>query len=161
MSDRYILANLGYDFRAFNNINTYKGLKGLIKQYQDQHGKFDGVPLKLQFLQSLNIAPHFIISKIRKLRNNLEHEYSLPTFDEVKEAIEVADLFINATENKVFNKSASLFHFGTKVNKHFFKKFVSVKFDHLTGFKVSVKDKVDAFKTLRGNCLYQFHTAII
>ncbi len=52
----------------------------------------------------MEIAPTFLISQIRKIRNKLEHEYILPTEEKAKEVIEIAELFINATQNKSFNK---------------------------------------------------------
>ncbi|WP_459479938.1 hypothetical protein [Clostridium saccharoperbutylacetonicum] len=42
------------------------------------------------------------IAQIRNIRNKLEHEYILPSEEMAKEAIEIADLFINATQKNYF-----------------------------------------------------------
>jgi len=58
------------------------------------------IPYKLKIIQALNIAPGLIITKYRNLRNRLEHFYKIPTIDEVKEAIDIADLFIRSVEGQ-------------------------------------------------------------
>jgi hypothetical protein len=59
------------------------------------------LPIRLKFLQAINFAPAGIISKVRGLRNKLEHYYSEPTDDEISNAIELAELFIVATDSKL------------------------------------------------------------
>jgi hypothetical protein len=61
------------------------------------------LPIRLKFIQALNFAPAGIISKARLLRNKLEHYYKSPTNEEVSDAIELAELFINATDNRLNN----------------------------------------------------------
>lgn len=45
-----------------------------------------------------------MISEIRTVRNKLEHEYILPSQEKARECIELAELFIDATQNKLFNR---------------------------------------------------------
>jgi hypothetical protein len=49
----------------------------------------------------MSFAPAEIIAKARLLRNKLEHYYKKPSDDEVSNAIELAELFILATDNKL------------------------------------------------------------
>jgi hypothetical protein len=58
----------------------------------------EDIPYKLKVVQGINLAPGLIISKFRNLRNKLEHLYQIPTIDEVKEAIDIAELFIRSME---------------------------------------------------------------
>lgn len=59
------------------------------------------MPIRLKFLQAMNFAPAEIIAKSRNLRNKLEHSYKEPTNEAVSDAIELAELFIFATDNKL------------------------------------------------------------
>ena len=52
------------------------------------------VAFKLKIIQSLNLAPAFLVSKIRNLRNRLEHYYELPDNKDVREALDIAELFL-------------------------------------------------------------------
>jgi len=61
----------------------------------------DGENRKISFINQLGIAPKLLISQYRKIRNSLEHEYKLPTVDQAKEFVELAELFINATSHKL------------------------------------------------------------
>jgi len=46
-----------------------------LEKCENLSGEF---PLKLRLIQVLEIAPTFLISQIREIRNKLEHEYILP-----------------------------------------------------------------------------------
>ena len=59
------------------------------------------IPIKLQIIHALNFAPSLIISKSRTLRNKLEHIYQKPNIQEVKEALDVADLFLRSVTGKL------------------------------------------------------------
>ena len=64
--------------------------------------KFEGdIPYKLKIIQSLNLAPSYITAKTRLLRNKLEHYYQIPKKESVKEAIDIAELFIRSIEGKI------------------------------------------------------------
>jgi len=58
------------------------------------------IPIKLGIINVLNLAPSLLIAKTRTFRNKLEHIYQKPTAREVKEALDVADLFIRSVEGK-------------------------------------------------------------
>lgn len=59
------------------------------------------LPIRLRFLQAINFAPAKIIADARQIRHDLEHFYKRPSTDEVTSAIELAELFIQATESKL------------------------------------------------------------
>ena len=58
------------------------------------------LPYKLKLIQALNLAPSYIVAKARTLRNKLEHNYKLPSKEEVQESIDIAELFIRSIEGK-------------------------------------------------------------
>ncbi len=67
-----------------------------------QYFEFESdIPIKLRIIHALNLAPSLIISKSRTLRNKLEHMYKKPEIDDVKEALDVADLFIRSVTGKL------------------------------------------------------------
>lgn len=66
---------------------------GEFKQNTDAQGDS---ALKFRFIASLGVATPAIISRMRKLRNILEHEYRRPRRRDVCDAIDVAELFIQA-----------------------------------------------------------------
>lgn len=91
------LLSLGYDI---NNLPLY------FHEFANEVGVNNkNITFKLLILECLNIAPSNVISNIRKIRHKLEHEYIVPTYQQVVNAIEIADLFINAVENKLIKSS--------------------------------------------------------
>jgi hypothetical protein len=108
----WILVYLGYDYLKFNQ-EAHPNIKDIIDQYESENEKLNDIPFKLKFIQAMGIAPLFLVSKIRLLRNKLEHEYFLPKKEEVKEALEVAELFINATYNVVYSSICTEISFGS------------------------------------------------
>lgn len=54
-----------------------------------------------KLIAALGLAPINLISKVRKLRHKLEHYYESPSQDEAREAIELAEFYLNATDNKI------------------------------------------------------------
>lgn len=71
-----------------------------INDFLDYFELDNDVPIKLKIIHALNLAPSLLISKTRTLRNQLEHIYKKPSKAKVKEAIDVADLFIRSIEGK-------------------------------------------------------------
>lgn len=57
------------------------------------------VPHKLKLVEALSLAPSGLISKTRTLRNKLEHYYERPLEKDIKEALELAELFILSLES--------------------------------------------------------------
>lgn len=60
----------------------------------------EDISQKFKLIGALDFAPSLIISDVRRLRNILEHHYKRPSKKEIKDAIELAELFISAVENK-------------------------------------------------------------
>lgn len=99
----WIISYLGFEYLNFNELN-YPNIKELINKFEEGLNNKNKLSFKLRFIQALEIAPTFLISKIRNLRNKLEHEYIVPKEDEAREAIEIAELFVNATQNIILHK---------------------------------------------------------
>lgn len=94
-----IIIMLGYDYKKFDNSKAYLETKQFIKKFFNQNN-VEGLTDRIKLLQILDITPTFLISKIRNLRNKVEHEYIIPSLQDVKEAIEIADLFIHSSLRK-------------------------------------------------------------
>ena len=90
-----ILACFGFDIKELPKINNE-----YIIFINPQLYKTD-LPHKLKLLQALDLAPAGIIADVRTIRNKLEHEYKQFSDKEVQNAIQLADLFINATDSKL------------------------------------------------------------
>jgi hypothetical protein len=69
-------------------------------------------PLKFRLLQALGFATPSIISRMRRLRNLLEHEYKVPRKKDVSDAIDVAELFVHACRGRMKSPMTS-FGFGS------------------------------------------------
>lgn len=88
-----IFSSLGLDPSSFPSV---------IEEFKSQTSPLKkDLPIKLRFLQAIAFAPAEIISNPRLLRNKLEHYYKKPSDEEVSSAIELAELFILATDNKL------------------------------------------------------------
>jgi len=112
-----ILSYYGVDY-----LNISKSFEPFVNYFEFK----DDIPYKLKIIQSLNLAPGFIIAKYRNLRNKLEHLYKIPSYDEVKEAIDIAELFIRSIEG----------HFGSNLDSFIItdgQNFIS-DFDFKTGY---------------------------
>jgi len=93
-----LLTCLGYDpAKTLPNVAL-----DFIKDYQTRYGSFEATQ-KLKLLQALDVVPSGMVSRIRKLRNALEHEYRIPKESEVQDSIELATLFRGATDNVIRN----------------------------------------------------------
>jgi hypothetical protein len=67
-------------------------------------------PNQLKLFCALGFAPSFLISEVRELRNKIEHDFELPERNDVKKAIEVAELLIETVDNKgVHSYTLSIF----------------------------------------------------
>jgi hypothetical protein len=73
-------------------------------------------PVKLRFLQALGVATPGIVTRMRRLRNLLEHEYKKPRKADVRDAIGVAELFVQACDGKMKSMMNS-FAFGSGLTK--------------------------------------------
>jgi uncharacterized protein YutE (UPF0331/DUF86 family) len=72
---------------------------GLFEKAKIKNWKF---PTKIEKLNEIGIVSPRILSKINKLRNLLEHEYSIPEREKVEEALDVAILFIRYTDQFLY-----------------------------------------------------------
>lgn len=88
------LASIGYG----PNAALPQNVKDYIMQYSTLNERVD-IPQRLKLVRALGVAPSNLISKIRRIRHLLEHQYKLPTETQVAEAIEIATLFIGAVNN--------------------------------------------------------------
>lgn len=78
-----------------NNFNS--GVNDFLQYFEFE----SDIPIKLRLIHALNLAPSLLISKSRTLRNKLEHLYKKPEVHEVKEALDVADLFIRSVSGRL------------------------------------------------------------
>ncbi|HEY5583449.1 MAG TPA: hypothetical protein VIK78_03045 [Ruminiclostridium sp.] len=97
-----LINTLGYDYKTFDKRNMYPVTKAFIKS-NFQEEQCDGLTDRLKLLNILGLAPTLILSNIRKLRNQMEHEYIELSYQDVKGSIEVAELFINSSNGKLYN----------------------------------------------------------
>ncbi len=76
-----------------------------------------------------------LISKLRRIRNILEHEYKFPSINEVLEAIEVASLFLRAT-NIIFYAFTNEFLIGDREDlvdtEGRFQRCIHIQYNHET-----------------------------
>lgn len=137
----WILDYLGYEYLKFSE-EVYPNIKNLITEFELENGVLSDTSFKLKFLQAMEISPAFLLSKIRLLRNKLEHEYTVPKVEEVKEALEVAELFINATKNVVYSEICHKFMFSSNFDNRGLlreKDFYYVDFDLSGDKKITVE----------------------
>lgn len=69
-----IIGSLGYDYKVFDNRGSYKKTKEFISNYYEEDN-VAGITSRLKLLNILGMAPLLLISSIRHLRNEMEHEY--------------------------------------------------------------------------------------
>ena len=60
-------------------------------------GKPKNFPSLIEFLRNCGIASPHILNRINKLRNAVEHDYLIPTLEEVETFLDVTELFLHAT----------------------------------------------------------------
>lgn len=87
-----ILSNYGITFDKIP-----KASEELIKISNLDHSN---LPHKLKLIQALKFSPSELTSRTRNLRNRLEHYYQIPSEKEIKESLEIAELFILSCESK-------------------------------------------------------------
>lgn len=139
-----LLACIGYE----PNTNLPQNVKDYIKQHSSSN-EYVNIPQRLMLVSCLDAAPSNLISKIRGIRNILEHEYSLPTIDQAHEAIELATLFIG-TLNNVLNTFIDGFDMSSEETKfegdpRLWKNVMYVAF-HDDCFNIGIADKIKEYK---------------
>jgi len=89
-----LLACIGYS----PNTKLPQNVMDYIKRHSLSDEHVD-TSQKLKLIRTLEVAPSNLISKIRGIRNLLEHEYKLPTEAQANEALELATLFVGSVNN--------------------------------------------------------------
>ncbi len=82
------------------NLSKQLGVVGLAELNHAKQSTNDS-PLKFRLLAELGVATPAIITRMRRLRNDLEHEYKRPRRRDVYDAIDVAELFIQACDGRL------------------------------------------------------------
>lgn len=59
--------------------------------------KRNNFPTKLSFLTDLGITTPEIINRLNALRNEIEHDYVVPSVEKTKDFVDVVELFLHAT----------------------------------------------------------------
>ena len=66
-------------------------------QVKSKRERWD-IPKKINVLAEIGILAPRILRRISSLRNRLEHQFEKPHFEKVEDAVDVAELFLEATE---------------------------------------------------------------
>ncbi len=112
----------------------------------------------LRLIQALGIAPIDLISKARLLRHKLEHYYEIPSREETKESLEVAELFVNATEHKVYIIWS--YYFGNHINGEDMYNYIDVAFDQDKGCFTLIDSDEEIITITAENVLYYYFLKI-
>ena len=62
-----------------------------------------GFPFKLKFCERIGLVAPYILKNLNELRNDVEHEYIVPEEQQVKDAIDIVELFLESTERYILN----------------------------------------------------------
>ncbi|MGB9938596.1 hypothetical protein [Methanosarcina sp.] len=94
--DNHLLNSLTNTKRAIDSqLDSLLIGLGLFKKSKKERWRF---PKKIEFLNDMGIISPKILNKINKKRNLLEHEYKNPIEEEVEDALDVAELFVEYTD---------------------------------------------------------------
>lgn len=85
---------------GFAHDDSPQNVKDFVAWYESKEGAVDA-PLKLKLIRALGMAPTGLIANARTLRNKLEPYYEAPDANDVKATVELAELFIGTTQNKL------------------------------------------------------------
>ena len=102
---RAIDCQVDFVMRAIGYNEHDKTLKSIVKGFiarSNLGSDVKDILLKFKLLLSLNLVPIKLISKVRYLRNTIEHEYVFISIHEAEEAIELAELFIRTIQGRGF-----------------------------------------------------------
>lgn len=61
--------------------------------------KYKGFPERLEFLEKCGILSPNILRKLNKKRNEIEHDYYIPSIEEVEDYLDIVELFLMATKD--------------------------------------------------------------
>lgn len=63
--------------------------------------KYNNFPSKLELLKDIGMVSPSIIRKVITTRNYLEHEYIIPEIEKTEDAVDIATLFVDASERSL------------------------------------------------------------
>jgi hypothetical protein len=141
-----LLSSIGYK----PNTDLPQNVKDYIKKHSS-YNEIVNITERIKLVSCLEAAPSKVISKIRGIRNLLEHEYSLPTIEQAYEAIELATLFIG-TINNVLHTFIDGFEISSEEKKfegdsRLWKNVMYVAYyDNDNYFQLGTTDKVKQYK---------------
>ncbi|KLU63341.1 hypothetical protein CEB3_c02650 [Peptococcaceae bacterium CEB3] len=110
-----------------------------------------GVPNKIDFLRDCGIITPTLFKRFNKIRNTLEHDYLLPSPDNVFDFIEIAELFIFATRRFVYEFPSYQEFENNTCNDYW----VKIDFDNVTAiFDITIfnKDKDKDNESIKVGC---------
>jgi len=91
-----------------------------------------GIDRKATLFGELGFVAPRILKRVNDARNILEHEYAMPTMEQVQEAIDLATLFVNATRRHtvLWEHCISIGNRDLQLNSNAFSKEVRISFEH-------------------------------
>jgi len=100
-SGRHLVNSVSNSKRALHlrMENLYNGFGGMVVA-----GKPHNFPELVGFLRKCGIVSPRILDRINKLRNAIEHDYYVPTIDEVDTFLDITELFLGATDILIFRQ---------------------------------------------------------
>jgi uncharacterized protein YutE (UPF0331/DUF86 family) len=95
-SDRHLINAVSNAKRALHiEVETLSDAYGVSAATK----KFGSFPQRLAFLSKAGFfTKPRLLTKLNKLRNVVEHEYHVPTFEEAENFVDIVDLFVNAMQ---------------------------------------------------------------
>lgn len=118
---------LGIDPKNLNDKN-YPYYKPFITKYTNKNTNNH---YKIQFLEALNFLDLTQIHKIRKIRNELEHNYSYPSKINTKSAIKHTKEFIETINQMIYDKMITtcyLYNEPSRKPRHLPEKYIKIDF---------------------------------
>ena len=89
---------------------------GILQYYK---GKTIDFPHRLDYCRECGITTPNIIRKINKLRNLVEHDYIIPTINQVQDYLDIVELFLTATDRLIYQFPSELeFIYEKKTSKN-------------------------------------------
>ena len=87
--------------------------------YKLSQQKMWGFPTKLDHIEKLGVIAPRILKKINKKRNLLEHQFVIPTKEEVEDMLDIAVLFVAGTEKYTLRFSPILILNNAELNNQY------------------------------------------
>jgi len=93
---RNLINSLSNIKRALNcQIDQILFIFGFLEKSKKEKWNF---PKKVEFIKDIGITSPEIIEKINRKRNLIEHEYDIPSYEDVSDAIGITELFIESVK---------------------------------------------------------------